>query len=113
MTIPPPRHRIQTHVFHFHRQRERFPTEESLPPVTYARKRKYRIRSRMGDRDTLSSTGKVVTEPAQIRSKKNYEKVSYWVECCKKAGSFYGIKGFLAIKKGTPVYNKAKEYYGQ
>ena len=34
-----------------------------------------------------------------------------WVGCVAKARKELGVKGFVAIKKGTPLYKRAKELY--
>ena len=43
-------------------------------------------------------------------SKKSMKKMS-WVGCVAKARKELGVKGFVAIKKGTPLYKRAKELY--
>jgi len=42
--------------------------------------------------------------------KKTMKKMS-WVSCVAKARKELGVKGFVAIKKGTPLYKRAKELY--
>ena len=49
-------------------------------------------------------------------SKKSMKKSSMkgkksWVGCVAKARKELGVKGFVAIKKGTPLYNRARELY--
>ena len=34
-----------------------------------------------------------------------------WVGCVAKARKELGVKGFVAIKKGTPLYKRARELY--
>ena len=34
-----------------------------------------------------------------------------WVGCVAKARKELGVEGFVAIKKGTPLYKRAKELY--
>merc|ERR1711985_202139 len=36
-----------------------------------------------------------------------------WIAAVNKARAALKLKGFSAIKKGTPLYNKAKEFYGK
>ena len=36
---------------------------------------------------------------------------SKWIAACMKARKALGIKGFCAIKKGTALYKKAREFY--
>ena len=43
-------------------------------------------------------------------AKKSMKKMS-WVGCVAKARKELGVKGFVAIKKGTPLYKRAKELY--
>ena len=43
-------------------------------------------------------------------SSKSRKKMS-WVSCVAKARKELGVKGFVAIKKGTPLYKRAKELY--
>merc|ERR1712216_577926 len=52
--------------------------------------------------------GRVVSKKASLRAKK-----SPWIAAVQKARKELKIKGFSAIKKGTPLYKKAKELYGQ
>merc|ERR1711918_270355 len=51
--------------------------------------------------------GKIVSKKASAKGKK-----SAWIQAVQKARSALKIKGFFAIKKGTPFYKKAKEFYG-
>merc|ERR1712118_231466 len=55
-----------------------------------------------------NKTGKIVSKKASLRAKK-----SPWIAAVQKARAALKIKGFSAIKKGTPLYKKAKELYGQ
>merc|ERR1712193_98497 len=52
--------------------------------------------------------GKVVSKKLSQRGKK-----SPWIAACNQARKELKIKGFAIIKKGTPLYKKAKELYGQ
>ena len=52
--------------------------------------------------------GRVVSKKNSLRGKK-----SPWIAAVQKARAALKIKGFAAIKKGTPLYKKAKEFYGQ
>ena len=54
-----------------------------------------------------SKTGKVVSKKASLRAKKN----SGWTTAIQKARKALGLKGFVAIKKGSALYKKAKELY--
>merc|ERR1711977_177666 len=53
-----------------------------------------------------NKSGKIVSRKASTRAKK-----SPWLAAVKAARSALHIKGFAAIKKGTPLYEKAKELY--
>merc|ERR1719453_2398965 len=39
-------------------------------------------------------------------------KKSPWMQACAKARKALKLTGFVAIKKGSPLYVKAKEFYG-
>merc|ERR1719262_2085939 len=56
--------------------------------------------------------GKIVSKKASLRAKKN-NFIKGWVVAVQKARKALGLKGFVAIKKGTPFYKKAKEIYEQ
>ena len=56
--------------------------------------------------------GKIVSKKASLRAKKN-NAFGPWIAAVKKARAALKIKGFSAIKKGTPLYTKAKEFYRQ
>merc|ERR1712137_328914 len=57
-----------------------------------------------------SKSGKVVSKKRSASSKKNWQgsKLQKWCKAVQAARKALGIKGFLACKKGTPLYNKAK-----
>merc|ERR1739848_661741 len=55
-----------------------------------------------------NKNGKVVSKKQSASAKK-----SPWIAALKKARAVLKIKGFCAIKKGTPLYTKAKEFYNQ
>merc|ERR1711937_318737 len=50
--------------------------------------------------------GKVVSKKSSARGKK-----SPWIQAVAKARKALKITGFAAIKKGSPLYAKAKEFY--
>merc|ERR1711964_98982 len=54
---------------------------------------------------TKNKHGRVVSKKSSANSKKNT-----WIAAVKKARAALKIKGFCAIKKGTPLYKKAKEF---
>merc|ERR1719491_1972446 len=55
-----------------------------------------------------NKAGKVVSKKASLRAKANP-----WIAACAKARVALKLKGFSVIKKGTPLYKKAKELYGK
>merc|ERR1711881_185200 len=55
-----------------------------------------------------SKSGKIVSKKKSLLGKK-----SPWIAAVQKARKELKIKGFAVIKKGTPLYKKAKELYGQ
>merc|ERR1719272_1685315 len=56
----------------------------------------------------MNKNGKVVSKKASLKGKK-----SPWIAAVQRARKELKIKGFCAIKKGTPFYKKAKELYGK
>merc|ERR1711924_539115 len=62
---------------------------------------------------TKNKNGKMVSKKASANGKKAYARIKGWTVAVTKARKELGIKGFLAVKKGTPLYKKAKEFYGQ
>merc|ERR1719502_2262184 len=61
---------------------------------------------------TKSKTGKIVSKKRSANGKKRYAStVGKWIKAVIKAREVLGIKGFLAVKKGSPVYKKAREFY--
>merc|ERR1712054_231711 len=53
-----------------------------------------------------NKNGKIVSKKLSAHSKKNP-----WMAAVKKARTTLKIKGFVALKKGSPLYLKAKEFY--
>ena len=56
------------------------------------------------------SIKKSVKKSTKKSSKKSMKKMP-WLACVAKARKELGVKGFVAIKKGTPLYKRAKELY--
>ena len=54
---------------------------------------------------TKNKHGKVVSKKKSALSKK-----SPWIAAVTKARKALGVKGFVAVKKGSALYNKAKEF---
>merc|ERR1712193_356507 len=63
----------------------------------------------------LKKSDLVKNKHGKIVSKKRSQlaKSNPWLAACKQARSALKIKGFCVIKKGTPLYKKAKEFYNQ
>merc|ERR1712118_61996 len=63
----------------------------------------------------LKKTDLVKNKTVKIVSKKMSQraKASPWLAAVKQARATLKIKGFCAIRKGTPLYKKAKELYGK
>merc|ERR1711869_63263 len=55
--------------------------------------------------------GKVVTRKQHAAGKKAFKLIKGWCDACQKAKKELGLKGFVAIKKGSALYKKAKEIY--
>merc|ERR550537_2050073 len=53
-----------------------------------------------------NKNGRIVSKKRSARGKK-----SPWIQAVQKARKALKITGFSAIKKGTPLYAKAKEFY--
>ena len=53
----------------------------------------------------------IVNNKKRKISKKLSKGKKSWVGCVAKARKELGVKGFVAIKKGTPLYKRAKELY--
>jgi len=59
-----------------------------------------------------SKAGKVVSKKKSAQGGKAFDtNLARWVGACKQARKELGITGFVAIKKGTPLYEKAKALY--
>merc|ERR1719281_180448 len=59
-----------------------------------------------------NKAGKIVSKKASAASKKNFAKgLGDWNKAVKKARTILALKGFVAIKKGSPLHTKAKEIY--
>merc|ERR1719162_999309 len=53
-----------------------------------------------------NKSGKIVSKASSARAKKNP-----WIVACAAARKALNIKGFTVIKKGSPIYIKAKALY--
>merc|ERR1712224_469156 len=62
------------------------------------------------DRWRLDSQG---PHQEQVRQGREQEEQSPWIQAVAKARKALKITGFAAIKKGSPLYAKAKEFFNQ
>ena len=62
---------------------------------------------------TRNKRGKIVSKKMSANGKKAYARIKGWTTAVQKARKELGVKGFQAVKKGSPLYKKAKEIYGQ
>merc|ERR1712124_98087 len=58
-----------------------------------------------------NKNGRIVSKKSLAHGKKAYANIKGWTTACQKARKALGVKGFVAIKKGSPLYKKAKEFY--
>merc|ERR1711907_306931 len=59
-----------------------------------------------------NKAGKVVSKKMSAAAKKRFSTtIKGWLEAVQKARKELGVKGFVAIKKGSALYKKAKEFY--
>merc|ERR1712093_457875 len=59
-----------------------------------------------------SKTGRIVSKKSNAAGKKAYKNIKGWTFAVSKARKALGVKGFVAIKKGSALYKKAREFYG-
>merc|ERR1711904_369612 len=60
---------------------------------------------------TKNKNGKIVSKKQLAHGKKAYANIKGWTIAVQKARKALGVKGFVAVKKGTPLYKKAKELF--
>merc|ERR1711959_562662 len=58
-----------------------------------------------------NKNGRIVTKKQNAAGKKAYKNIKGWTVAVSKARKFLKVKGFVAVKKGSALYNKAKEFY--
>merc|ERR1719335_2017089 len=51
--------------------------------------------------------GKIVTKKQAANGKKAYANIKGWTVAVQKARKALGVKGFVAVKKGSALYKKA------
>ena len=55
-----------------------------------------------------NKNGKIVSKKANAHGKKAYARIKGWTIAVTKARKALGVKGFLAVKKGTPLYSHCR-----
>ena len=58
-----------------------------------------------------NKNGKIVSRAQHAHGKKQFQNIKGWTAAVSKARKALGITGFCAVKKGTALYRKAREYY--
>ena len=59
----------------------------------------------------LNKNGKLVSKKAHAFGRRQFKNIRGWINAVSKARKALGITGFCAVKKGTPLYIKAREFY--
>ena len=59
----------------------------------------------------LNKNGKVVSKKRSAFGHRQFKNIRGWTQAVSKARKALGITGFCAVKKGTPLYKKAREFY--
>merc|ERR1719158_2317066 len=60
---------------------------------------------------TKNKNGKVVSKKASAAGKRSYKRIQKWTVAVGKARKALGVKGFVAVKKGSKLYAKARSFY--
>merc|ERR1719456_1678638 len=60
---------------------------------------------------TQNKRGKIVSKKQAANGKKHYANIKGWTAAVQKARKALGVKGFVAVKKGSALYKKAKELF--
>merc|ERR1712050_77288 len=58
-----------------------------------------------------SKSGKIITKAQHAAGKQAYSRIKGWTVAVQKAKKELGVTGFVAVKKGSALYKKAKEIY--
>ena len=58
-----------------------------------------------------NKNGKIVSRKQSANGKKAYARIRGWTVAVGKARKALGVTGFVAIRKGSALYKKAKELY--
>merc|ERR1719456_233615 len=60
-----------------------------------------------------NKVGKIVSKKSSAAGKRAYKFIKDWTVAVQKARRELGVKGCVAVKKGSALYKKAKEFYAQ
>ena len=75
-------------------------------------KKAKKTKKRKAKRVSKVAKGSRRSQRSQVfRGKKAYKRIAGWTAAVQKARKALGCKGFVAIKKGSALYNKAKGFY--
>merc|ERR1712218_420339 len=55
--------------------------------------------------------GKIVSKKQQATGKQRFKNVKPWIDAIKKARKEMGVSGFVAVKKGSDLYTKARAIF--
>merc|ERR1711908_34511 len=58
-----------------------------------------------------SKTGRIVTKRQHAAGKRAYKNIKAWTTAVQKARKDLKIKGFMAVKKGSPLYKAARAHF--
>merc|ERR1712032_214905 len=59
----------------------------------------------------MSKSGKIVSRKAHLAGRKKYVNIQSWTKAVQAARKELGVKGFVPIKKGSPLYKAAKVHF--
>merc|ERR1712139_574149 len=59
----------------------------------------------------LKKTDLIMSKKASAAGKRAYKQISGWTKAVQQARKQLKVKGFVAVKKGTPLYKLAKDLY--
>merc|ERR1711862_430328 len=79
--------------------------------VFSGRKEKTASGHKKSDLKKSKTSGKIITKAQHAAGKKAYSRIKAWTSACQKAKKELGVTGFVAVKKGSTLYKKAKELY--
>merc|ERR1719408_183258 len=60
---------------------------------------------------TKNKRGKIVSKKQAANGKRAYANIKAWTVAVQKARKALGVKGFVAVKKGSALYKKSKELF--